>query len=46
MRYSFAPFVALGIVFIALGVKGQRAFIPIGVVFIVLGLAIAKAKRP
>jgi hypothetical protein len=46
MRYAFAPFVTIGIVFIILGINGQRTFIPIGIVFIVLGLVMAiKAKR-
>lgn len=36
MRYSFAPFLVMGIAFIVLGITGQRTFIPIGCVFIVL----------
>lgn len=39
MRYSFAPFLALAIAFIAIGVTGQRTFIYIGIVFLILALA-------
>ncbi len=47
MRYSFAPFLTIGIVFIVLGINGQRTFIPIGIVFLILGLVMAKKiKRP
>ena len=46
MRYSFAPFLVVGITFIVLGINGQRTFIPIGIVFLVLGLVLAvKMKR-
>lgn len=31
MRYSFAPFLAFAIAFIAIGVTGQRTFIYIGI---------------
>ena len=37
MRYIFAPFVTIGIVFIILGINGQRTFLPIGIVFVALG---------
>ncbi len=47
MRYSFAPFLVLGIAFIALGISGQRTFIYSGIVFLVVGLVLAKKlKRP
>jgi len=42
MRYAYAPFLVMGIVFIVLGINGQRTFIPIGIVFLILGLAMAK----
>ena len=46
MRYSFAPFLAIGITFVILGINGQRTFLPIGIVFIVLGLVMAiRMKR-
>ena len=45
MRYSFAPFLALAIAFIALGISGQRVFIYIGVVFLVIALAMFRRRR-
>ena len=46
MRYGFAPFLAIGIAFVVLGINGQRAFFAIGLVFIVLGLVMAiRMKR-
>ena len=41
-----APLIALGVVFIAIGASGQRAFIAIGAAFAVIGFAmLAKARR-
>ncbi|HET6646818.1 MAG TPA: LPXTG cell wall anchor domain-containing protein [Pyrinomonadaceae bacterium] len=45
MRYSFAPFLALAIAFIAIGVAGQRTFIYIGIVFLVLALVMLRKRR-
>ena len=45
MRYSFAPFLALAIAFIAIGVTGQRTFIYIGIVFLVLALVMLRKRR-
>ena len=46
MRYSFAPFLVIGIAFVVLGISGQRAFLAIGLAFIVLGLIMAiRMKR-
>lgn len=45
MRYSFAPFLALAIAFIAIGISGQRAFIYIGVVFLVIAVAMFRRRR-
>ena len=39
-------FVVVGVVFIAIGSSGQRAFIPIGVAFVVIGfIFIARQRR-
>lgn len=40
-----AVFVALGVVFLAVGSSGQRAFLAIGAVFLVLGFALLVRKR-
>ena len=45
MRYSFAPFLALAIAFIAIGVTGQRTFIYIGIVFLILPLVMLRKRR-
>lgn len=46
MRYSFAPFLALAIAFIVIGVSGQRTFLYIGLVFMVLGIVMfGKGRR-
>jgi LPXTG-motif cell wall-anchored protein len=45
MRYSFAPFLALAIAFIAIGVTGQRTFIYIGIVFLILALVMLRKRR-
>ena len=45
MRYSFAPFLALGITFIAIGASGQRTFIYVGIVFLVLALVMMRKLR-
>ena len=45
MRYAFAPFISLGIAFIALGISGQRTFIPIGVVFLIIGAVLLRKGR-
>ena len=45
MRYSFAPFLALAIAFIAIGVSGQRTFIYIGIVFLILALVMLRKRR-
>lgn len=45
MRYSFAPFVTLGIVFIALGISGQQAFLYIGIVFLIIGAVLLRKLR-
>ena len=42
MRYRFAPFLALGIAFIVIGVTGQRTFIYVGLVFFVLALVMMR----
>ena len=35
-RYAGAPFLAIGIAFLAIGLSGNRAFIAIGAAFIVI----------
>ena len=45
MRYSFAPFLAMAIAFIAIGISGQRAFIYIGVVFLAIAIAMFRRRR-
>ena len=45
MRYSFAPFLALAIAFIAIGVTGQRTFVYIGIVFLILALVMLRKRR-
>lgn len=45
MRYSFAPFLVLGIAFIAIGFSGQRAFIYIGIAFLAIGLVLTRKRR-
>ena len=45
MRYRFAPFLALAIAFIAIGVTGQRTFIYIGIVFVILALVMLRKRR-
>lgn len=45
MRYSFAPFLALAIAFIAIGISGQRAFIAIGIAFLVVGLVMIRRRH-
>jgi len=45
MRFSFAPFLALAIAFIAIGVTGQRTFIYIGIVFLILALVMLRKRR-
>jgi hypothetical protein len=46
MRYSFAPFLVIGIAFVILGNNGQKAFFAVGLAFIALGLVMAiKMKR-
>jgi len=45
MRFSFAPFLALAIAFIAIGVTGQRTFIYIGIVFLILALVMFRKRR-
>jgi LPXTG-motif cell wall-anchored protein len=45
MRYRFAPFLALAIAFIAIGVTGQRTFIYIGIVFLILALVMLRKRR-
>ena len=45
MRYSFAPFLALAIAFIAIGVSGQRTFIYFGIVFLILALVMLRKRR-
>ena len=45
MRYSFAPFLVIGITFLILGTNGQRTFVPLGIVFIALGLVLAIRMR-
>ena len=45
MQFAYAPFIMLGIVFIALGISGQRTFIPIGVVFLIVGAVLLRRRR-
>ena len=45
MRYGFAPFLALAIAFIAIGISGQRVFLFIGIVFLVLAAAMFRRRR-
>ena len=45
MRYRFAPFLALAIAFIAIGVTGQRTFVYIGIVFLILALVMLRKRR-
>ena len=45
MQFAYAPFIMLGIVFIALGISGQRTFIPIGVVFLIVGVVLLRRRR-
>ena len=41
-----AAFVVVGVVFIAIGSSGQRAFLPIGLAFVVIGfMFIARQRR-
>ena len=44
MRYAFAPFITLGISFMAIGFSGQRAFIPIGIVFLIIGAVLLRKR--
>lgn len=46
MRYSFGPFMVIGIAFIVLGINGKKAFLAIGIVFLILGLGATRSKRP
>jgi LPXTG-motif cell wall-anchored protein len=39
------PFIALGVVFIALGATGKNAFYAIGIVFLALGFIILVRSR-
>jgi hypothetical protein len=43
-RYVGAPFLAIGIAFLVIGITGNRAFIGIGVAFIVI--ALTRMRRP
>jgi hypothetical protein len=46
-RYAGAPFIAIGLAFIALGLTGNRPFLFIGVAFLAIGLAVfARGRRP
>ena len=45
MKYSFAPFLVLGIAFIALGATGQRVFIFLGIAFLVIALVMMRKRR-
>lgn len=45
MRYSFAPFLAVGITFVVLGINGQRTLLYIGIAFIVFGLVLAQKLK-
>lgn len=46
MRYSFAPFLALAIAFIAIGISGQHTFIFLGIIFMILGVVVfGKSRR-
>jgi hypothetical protein len=45
MRYAPFPFLALAIVFIAIGVTGQRTFISVGIVFLVLAFVMMARMR-
>lgn len=42
---SGAPFLALGIAFVALGATGRRIFLTLGIVFLILGtVRIARSR--
>jgi hypothetical protein len=44
-RAPGAPFLTIGVVFIAVGSSGQRAFIAIGAAFIAVGVALLVRQR-
>ena len=44
-RASSMAFIAIGVVFIAIGSSGQRAFLGLGAVFIVLGFVMLARQR-
>jgi hypothetical protein len=39
------PFLVIGIVFLAVGATGRRAFAAIGIVFLVLGIVLLSRQR-
>ncbi|HEY7785097.1 MAG TPA: hypothetical protein VIB00_10235 [Pyrinomonadaceae bacterium] len=46
MRFAYAPFVVLGITFIALGASsGSSIYLPLGIVFLIIGLAVMFKRR-
>ena len=45
MKKSFAPFLALAIAFIAIGITGQRVFIYLGIVFLVISVSMIRRRR-
>ena len=40
-----ASFIVVGVVFVAIGSGGQRAFVPIGLAFIAIGIAFLLRSR-
>jgi len=46
MKRTAAPFIVMGISFIAIGITGKNAFLAIGVAFLVIGfVGLARQKR-
>jgi len=44
-RATSVSFITIGIVFLVLGVSGQRNFLAIGVAFLVIGIALLARQR-
>lgn len=46
MRFAYAPFIVLGVTFIALGSSSSsRIYLPIGIVFLIIGFAVLFKRR-